>query len=60
MSKKLPTHGFKWLTSGEMENLFNNQVEQVWEKTPCILVVDLEYPETYTIYIMIIHFVRKG
>ena len=45
MSKKLPTHGFKWLTSGEMENLFNNQVEQVWEKTPCILVVDLEYPE---------------
>ena len=45
MSKKLPTHGFKWLTSGEMENLFNNQVEQVWEKNPCILVVDLEYPE---------------
>ena len=45
MSKKLPTHGFKWLTSGEMENLFNNQVEQVWEKTPCILEVDLEYPE---------------
>ena len=45
MSKKLPTHGFKWLTSGEMENLFNTQVEQVWEKTPCILVVDLEYPE---------------
>ena len=45
MSKKLPTHGFKWLTCGEMENLFNNQVEQVWEKTPCILVVDLEYPE---------------
>ena len=28
-----------------MENLFNNQVEQVWEKTPCILEVDLEYPE---------------
>ena len=45
MSKKLPTHGFKWLTSGEMENLFNNQVVQVWEKTPCILEVDLEYPE---------------
>ena len=45
MSMKLPTHGFKWLTSGEMENLFNNQVVQIWEKTPCILEVDLEYPE---------------
>ena len=45
MSKKLPTHGFKWLTSGEMEKLFDNQVVQVWEKTPCILEVDLEYPE---------------
>ena len=45
MTKKLPTHGFKWLSIGEMENLFNNQVEQVWEKNPCILVVDLEYPE---------------
>ena len=43
MSKKLPTHGFKWLTGGEMEKLFNNQVLQVWEKTPCILEVDLEY-----------------
>ena len=45
MSEKLPTHGFKWLSSGEMENLFNNQVVQIWEKTPCILEVDLEYPE---------------
>ena len=45
MSEKLPTHGFKWLTSGEMENLFNNRVVQIWEKTPCILEVDLEYPE---------------
>ena len=45
MSMKLPTHGFKWLTSGEMEKLFNNRVVQVWEKTPCILEVDLEYPE---------------
>ena len=45
MSMKLPTHGFKWLTDGEMEKLFNNQVVQVWEKTPCILEVDLEYPE---------------
>ena len=45
MSEKLPTHGFKWLTSGEMEKLFNNRVVQIWEKTPCILEVDLEYPE---------------
>ena len=45
MSEKLPTHGFNWLSGGEMERLFNNQVVQVWEKTPCILEVDLEYPE---------------
>ena len=45
MSMKLPTHGFKWLTSGEMEKLFNNQVIQIWEKIPCILEVDLEYPK---------------
>ena len=45
MSEKLPTHGFKWLTSGEMENLFNNQIAQVWEKIPCILEVDLTYPK---------------
>ena len=45
MSEKLPTHGFKWLSCGEMEKLFNNQVFQVWEKIPCILEVDLEYPE---------------
>ena len=45
MSMKLPTYGFKWLTGGEMEKLFNNQVLQIWEKTPCILEVDLEYPE---------------
>ena len=45
MSMKLPTHGFKWLTGGEIEKLFNNRVIQVREKTPCILEVDLEYPE---------------
>ena len=45
MSEKLPTHGFKWLSCGEMEELFNNRVIQVWEKIPCILEVDLEYPE---------------
>ena len=45
MSEKLPIHSFKWMTNQEIENLFNNQIVQVWEKTPCILEVDLEYPE---------------
>ena len=45
MSEKLPVHSFKWLSNKEIENLFNNQIVQVWEKTPCILEVDLEYPE---------------
>ena len=45
ISMKLPTHGFKWLTSGEMEKLYDNQVLQIWEKNPCILEVDLYYPD---------------
>ena len=45
MSEKLPTCGFEWLTDKEINNLYNNQIVQVWEKTPCILEVDLEYPE---------------
>ena len=45
MSKKLPVHNFKWMSNKEIENLFNNQIVQVWKKTPCILEVDLEYPE---------------
>ena len=45
MSMKLPTHGFKWLTSGEMEKLFNTQELHTWNKTPCILEVDIDYPE---------------
>ena len=36
MSKPLPTHGFKWMNENELN---------VWEKTPCILEVDLEYPK---------------
>ena len=36
MSKLLPTHGFKWMKGNELN---------VWEKTPCILEVDLEYPK---------------
>ena len=45
MSEKLPVHSFKEMTNKELENIFNNQIVQVWEKTPCILEVDLEYPE---------------
>ena len=45
MSKKLPTHGFKWMSGGELENLYENQELNTWNKTPCILEVDLEYPE---------------
>ena len=36
MSKPLPTHGFKWMNRYELN---------VWEKMPCILEVDLEYPK---------------
>ena len=36
MSKHLPTGGFKWMTDKELDN---------WKHQPCILEVDLEYPE---------------
>ena len=45
MSQKLPVHSFKWMTNKEIENLFKVQVVQFWERTPCILEVDLTYPE---------------
>ena len=45
MSQKLPIHSFKWMTNQEIKNLFKVQVVQFWERTPCILEVDLEYPE---------------
>ena len=45
MSQKLPVHSFEKMTNQEIENLYNNQIVQVWEKNPCILEVDLEYPE---------------
>ena len=35
MSKRLPTHGFKWMSQSKLAN---------WESIPCILEVDLEYP----------------
>ena len=37
MSKSLPTHGFKWINDRELKT---------WEKHPCILEVDLEYPKS--------------
>ena len=37
MSKPLPTHGFKWMKVNEFKT---------WEKHPCILEVDLEYPKS--------------
>ena len=36
MGKPLPTHGFKWMDDAEKET---------WKSVPCILEVDLEYPE---------------
>ena len=45
MCNKLPTHGFKWMSSGELEKLFETQELNTWNKTPCILEVDLQYPE---------------
>ena len=37
MSKPLPTHGFKWMSESELDN---------WRSMPCILEVDLDYPES--------------
>ena len=45
MSQKLPVNSFYWLTDKEIKNLFKIQVVQFWERTPCILEVDIEYPE---------------
>lgn len=36
MSQPLPTGGFKWMTKTQLKR---------WEKLPCILEVDLEYPK---------------
>ena len=37
MSNPLPTHGFEWMETSELET---------WEKHSCILDVDLEYPKS--------------
>ena len=36
MSKPLPTHGFRWMTNQELKG---------WKNLPCILEVDLVYPQ---------------
>ena len=36
MSEPLPTHGHEWMTDEELTN---------WQDIPCILEVDLEYPD---------------
>ena len=36
MSQPLPTGGFKWMTKAQLRR---------WEKIPCVLEVDLEYPK---------------
>jgi len=36
MSQPLPTGGFKWMTKAQLRR---------WEKLPCVLEVDLEYPK---------------
>ena len=43
MCNKLPTHGFKWLTSREMEKIYENRHNL--NKIPCILEVDITYPK---------------
>ena len=43
MSMKLTTHGFKWLTSGEMKKIYENRHNL--NKIPCILEVDIIYPK---------------
>ena len=43
MSMKQPTHGFKWLTGGEIEKNYENRYNL--NKIPCILEVDIQYPE---------------
>ena len=45
MSMKLPTEGFKWMSCKELDTLFKVQELNTWNRTPCILEVDLEYPK---------------
>ena len=56
MSNKLPTHGFKWLSAGDMKKNYENRHNL--NKIPCVLEVDLIYPKE--LHDSHIHYVRKG
>ena len=45
MGGKIPCNGFEWMKQEEMDYLFNHQTREEWEKMPCALEVDLEYPK---------------
>ena len=46
MSKPLPTHGFEWMSESELTSLQDSSASAAnWESMPCILEVDLDYPE---------------
>ena len=45
MRNNLPYAGFEWMDQDELTHLFNHQTREEWEKTPCALEVDLEYPK---------------
>ena len=50
MSKKLPTSGFEWMTDDELD----------WKHLSCFLEVDLEYPEHYLTFTMLILLLRNA
>ena len=45
MMEALPYKGFMWMTNQELNHLFKHQNKTIWGKMPCVLEVDLEYPE---------------
>ena len=45
MMGKLPYGGFEWMTQEEMDYLINHRAKEEWERMPCALEVDLEYPK---------------
>ena len=51
MSKQLPTSGFKWMNDNELDD---------WKHLRCFLEVDLEYPQIYTTFTMIILLLRNA
>ena len=45
MMEKLPYKDFNWMTKEELNYFLENQNEKIWEKMPCVLEVDLDYPK---------------